>query len=103
MIYITSDDEIAARKALQWIKNITREIKAGEVFQGKVKRIVDFGAFVEILPGHEGLIHISELAPYKVRRVEDVVRVGDIIPVMVKNIDEHGRIQLTLKGLDRRK
>jgi len=103
LIYITSDDEIAARKALQWIKNITREIKAGEVFQGKVKRIVDFGAFVEILPGHEGLIHISELAPYKVRRVEDVVRVGDIIPVMVKNIDEHGRIQLTLKGLDRRK
>ena len=103
LIYITSDNEIAARKALQWIKNITREIKVGEVFQGKVKRIVDFGAFVEILPGHEGLIHISELSPYRVRRVEDVIKVGDIVPVMVKNIDDQGRIQLTLKGHQRKR
>ncbi len=69
----------------------------GEVFQGKVKRIMDFGAFVEILPKQEGMIHISQLAPYHVRRVEDVVKIGDIVPVKVIGIDEQGRINLSLK------
>jgi len=96
LINITSVDEEAAQKALAWIKNLTREVKSGEVFQGRVTKITDFGAFVEILPGQEGLLHISELAPYRVKRVEDVVKTGQLIPVKVKNIDQQGRINLSL-------
>ena len=97
MIFITSENQESAQKALEWIKNITHEVKIGEVFQGRVTRIINFGAFVEILPGQEGLVHISELAPYRVRKVDDIVKVGDIIPVKVKNIDDQGRINLSLK------
>ena len=96
MVFITAEKEEAGKKALSWIKNITREVKVGEVFQGKVKRILDFGAFVEIVPGQEGLLHISRLAPHRVRKVEDVVKIGDIIPVKVISIDEQGRINLSL-------
>jgi len=98
-IFVTAEKEEAAKKAIAWIKNITREIKVGEVFQGKVKKILDFGAFVEILPGQEGLIHISQLAPFRVRKVEDVVKVGEIVPVKVISIDEQGRINLSLKAV----
>lgn len=97
MVFITAEKEEAAKKAITWVKNLTREVKIGEVFQGKVKRILDFGAFVEILPGQEGMIHISKLSPQKrVRRVEDVVRLGDVVPVKVIGIDEQGRIDLSL-------
>ncbi len=96
-IFVTAEKEEAAKRAISWIKNITREIKVGEVFQGKVKRILDFGAFAEILPGQEGLIHISQLAPFRVKKVEDVVKIGDIVPVKVISVDEHGRINLSLK------
>ncbi len=98
MIFITSKSKEAAEKALSWIKNITHEVVPGEVFQGKVTRILNFGAFVEILPGQEGLVHISQLATYRVNRVEDIVKIGDIIPVKVLEIDQQGRINLTLKG-----
>ncbi|OGZ34332.1 MAG: polyribonucleotide nucleotidyltransferase [Candidatus Portnoybacteria bacterium RBG_19FT_COMBO_36_7] len=98
LIFITSKSSEAAQKALSWIENITHEVKPGEIFQGKVTRILNFGAFVEILPGQEGLVHISQLAPYRVNRVEDVVKIGDIIPVKVTEIDQQGRINLTLKG-----
>jgi len=97
LTYVISEKEEAVKKAIAWIKNITREVKVGEVFQGKVKRILDFGAFVEILPGQEGLVHISQLAPFRVRKVEDIVKVGDIVPVKVISIDEQGRINLSLK------
>lgn len=97
-IFVTAEKEEAAKKAVNWIKNITREVKVGETFQGKVKRILDFGAFVEILPGQEGLVHISQLAPYHVGKVEDIVKVSDIIPVKVISIDEQGRINLSLKA-----
>jgi len=96
-IFITAEKKEAAEKAVAWIKNITREVKIGEVFQGKVKRILDFGAFAEILPGQEGLIHISQLAPFRVNKVEDVVKIGDVVPVKVISIDEQGRINLSLK------
>jgi len=96
-IFVTAEKEEAAKKAVERIKNITREVKVDEVFQGKVKRILDFGAFVEILPGQEGLVHISQLAPYHVNKVEDIVKTGDIIPVKVISIDEQGRINLSLK------
>ena len=97
-IFVTAEKEEAAKKAVSWIKNITREVKVGEVFQGKVKRILDFGAFVEIFPGQEGLVHISQLAPYHVGKVEDIVKMGDIISVKVISIDEQGRINLSLKA-----
>jgi polyribonucleotide nucleotidyltransferase len=97
LIYITSESEEAANKAIAWIKNITREVKVGEIFQGKVKRILPIGAMVEILPKQEGLIHISKLAPYHVRKVEDVVNIGDVVEVQVISIDEQGRVNLALK------
>ena len=99
IVFITAEKEEAGLKALEWIKNITREVKVGEIFQGKVKRILNFGAFVEILPGQEGMVHISQLAPYRVGKVEDVVKVGDIVPVKVIEIDEQGRINLSIKEL----
>ena len=96
LIYVTSEKEEAAKKAIAWIKNITREIKVGEVFQGKVKKILNFGAFIEILPGQEGLLHISRLGR-RVKRIEDVLKIGDVVPVEVISIDEQGRINLSLK------
>ena len=96
-VFIMGEKEEAAKKALEWIQNITREVKVGEIFQGKIKRIMAFGAFAEILPGQEGLIHISQLAPYRVEKVEDIVKIGDIVPVKVIEIDEQGRINLSLK------
>jgi len=94
-----------AKKATEWIQNLTREVKIGEIFQGRVTRIMDFGAFVEILPNQEGLVHISQLDDRHVKKVTDVVKVGDIIPVMVIEIDPQGRINLSYKaakGKDRK-
>ena len=99
LVMITSKDSEAAKKAEEWIKNLTREVVAGETFQGKVVKIMDFGAFVEILPGQDGLVHISELAPTRVEKVEDIVKIGDVITVKVKEIDSQGRINLTHKGV----
>ncbi len=96
-VFITSTDETSAKEAVEWINNITREVKPGELFQGRVTRIMNFGAFAEVLPNQEGLIHISELADYRVEKVEDIVRVGDIVPVIVKEIDAQGRINLSRK------
>lgn len=96
-VFVIAEKEEAAKKAIAWIKNITREVKVGEIFQGKVKRILNFGAFVEILPGQEGLVHISQLAPRRVEKVEDVVKIGDVIPVKVIGIDKQGRIDLSIK------
>ncbi|XOB40213.1 MAG: polyribonucleotide nucleotidyltransferase [Candidatus Nealsonbacteria bacterium] len=103
-VFITAEKEDAAKKAVAWIKNITREIRIGEVFQGKVKRILNFGAFVEILPGQEGMVRISKFPPYKVKKA---LKMGDIISVKVISIDEQGRINLSInqykKPYDRRK
>jgi len=96
-VFITSTDETSANKAKEWVESLTHEVKAGETFNGKVTRIMDFGAFAEVLPGQEGLIHISELADHRVEKVTDVVQLGDVIPVKVKEIDSQGRINLSLK------
>jgi polyribonucleotide nucleotidyltransferase len=96
-VFITSPDEISAQKAQKWIDNLTHEVKAGELFTARVTRIMTFGAFAEILPGQEGLIHVSELADHRVEKVEDVVKVGDMVPVKVKEIDQQGRINLTAR------
>lgn len=96
-IFITAEKEESGKKAVEWIESITREVKVGEVFQGKVKRILNFGAFVEILPNQEGMIHISKLSDHRVNKVEDVVKIGDMVQVKVIGIDELGRIDLSLK------
>lgn len=99
LVMITSTSPEASEKAVAWIKNLTREVKAGEIFDGKVTRLMDFGAFVEVLPKQEGLVHISELAHYRVNRVTDIVNVGDAVKVKVIEIDEMGRINLSRKAL----
>ena len=99
LVMITSKDAGEAKRAEDWIKDLTREIVVGEIFQGKVVRIMNFGAFVELLPGQDGLVHISELAPNRVEKVEDVVNLGDVIAVKVKEVDDQGRISLTHKGV----
>lgn len=101
-VFITSSDETSAKEAVEWVRNITREVKPGELFQGRITRLMNFGAFAEVLPNQEGLIHISELADYRVEKVEDIVKVGDIVPVIVKEIDDQGRINLSHKAAKRR-
>lgn len=96
LVFITSEKGESAEKAVALVKSITREVKVGEVFQGEVKRILDFGAFVEILPGQDGLIHISKLSDKRVEKVEDVVKVGDAVSVKVISVDDQGRINLLL-------
>lgn len=98
-VFITSDTADGMTKALALIKQVTKEIKPGELLEGKVTRLLDFGAMVEIGPRQEGLIHISELAPWRVERVTDILKVGEIVPVKVKNIDEQGRVNLSLKDV----
>ncbi len=94
-VFISSQDEKQVEKAKKWIQDLTREVKPGEIFQGKVTRITNFGAFVEVLPGKEGLVHISQLSDRRIERVEDVVKIGDVIPVVVADIDQYGRINLS--------
>ena len=98
-VIIGSPNEEAARKAIDIIESLTKEAEVGSTYTGKVTRLMDFGAFVEILPGKEGLVHISELADYRVSKVEDIVKVGDEITVKVINIDELGRINLSRKAV----
>lgn len=98
-VFVTSEKEEGMARALSLIKQVTKEIKPGELLEGKVTRVLDFGAFVEVGPRQEGLVHISELAPWRVERVTDIVKVGDIVPVKVRNIDDQGRINLSLKDV----
>ncbi len=98
-VFITSESEKGMDEALIMIKQVTREYKPGEMLEGTVSRIFDFGAMVEVGPKQDGLVHISELAPWRVNRVEDIVNVGDKIKVMVRNIDEQGRLNLSLKSV----
>ncbi len=99
LVMVTATEEEGAQKAVEWIKNIVREVEIGEVFEGKVTRLFDFGAMVEILPGQEGMIHISELANYRVNQVSDIVKIGDVVKVKVIKIDEKGRVNLSMKAL----
>ena len=95
LVSITSTDPAAMEKAKEWVRNMTREIKPGERFEGKVTRLMDFGAFVELVPGVEGLVHISQFRTERVEKIHDVTKIGDIIPVVVVEIDHMGRINLS--------
>ncbi|MBI2843830.1 MAG: polyribonucleotide nucleotidyltransferase [Armatimonadetes bacterium] len=97
-IYITSVDADGGERALKIVEDLTRDVKLGETYLGRVTRVENYGAFVEILPGREGMVHISEMAVGRVARVEDVVRIGD--EVLVKVVPgEEGKIRLSMKGL----
>ena len=98
-VYITGKNG-SADAARELIYNLTREYKAGEVFSGTVTRLMDFGAFVQFAPNMEGLVHVSEIAPFRVQRVSDVLREGMQVPVIIKEIDEKKRINLSIKGVD---
>ncbi len=98
-ILIGSPSDEATQKAIKIIRDLTRDVEVNEIYSGKVTRTMNFGAFVEILPGKEGLVHISELADYRTPSVEDVVKVGDEITVMVTEIDRMGRINLSRRAV----
>ena len=97
-VLIGSLDEEATRKAIEIIENLTKELEVGAIYTGKVTRLMNFGAFVELLPGKEGLVHISELADHRVDKVEDIVKAGDEITVKLVDIDNMGRINLSRRA-----
>jgi polyribonucleotide nucleotidyltransferase len=94
---IAATEAEGSREAEQAIKELTKEVEVGGIYQGTVVKVTDFGAFVEIFPGAEGLVHISQLEPSRVRKVTDVCREGDSFPVKVIGIDSQGRIKLSRK------
>jgi polyribonucleotide nucleotidyltransferase len=98
-VFISSVDQEGAQRAREAIERMTAEAKIGEIYLGKVVRIMPFGAFVELFPGRDGLVHISELETHRVERVEDIVNLGDEINVMVTDIDPQGKISLSRKAV----
>ena len=98
-VMITSNDAEAMAKAKKIILELTREIEAGEIFEGKVVRLEDFGAFVNLIPGKDGLVHVSEISFERVNKPGDVLKLGDVVKVLVKEIDNLGRVNLSIKAL----
>jgi polyribonucleotide nucleotidyltransferase len=98
-VFISAPDGVSAEKAKGMVEALTKSVQVGETYLGTVTRLMNFGAFVAILPGKEGLVHISQLAPQRVERVEDVVKIGDQIMVKVVEIDSQGRINLSRKAI----
>ncbi|MBU1992589.1 MAG: polyribonucleotide nucleotidyltransferase [Patescibacteria group bacterium] len=98
IVTITAPDQEKGDKAIAWIEKLTYVPKVGDVFDGKVVRLMDFGAFVEITPGKDGLVHISQLAQERVNKVEDVVKLGDTLKVKLMEIDDQGRLNLSHKA-----
>lgn len=98
-VYITGKVE-GANKAKEIIEAMCHEYKAGERFEGEVVRLMDFGAFVQIAKDTDGLVHVSEIAPFRIDKISDAVKIGDIVPVVIKEIDEKNRINLSIKQAD---
>ena len=97
LITVASSDAASIEKALNWIRGLTEEPEVGRIYEGKVVSIKDFGAFVNILPGTDGMVHISQLANERVERVEDILTEGQMVKVKLTGIDERGRLSLSLK------
>ena len=98
-VFITATDGPGGEKAVAWVESLTREVKVGEQFEARITRLMTFGAFAEVLPNQEGLIHVSEIDHKRIEKVEDVLKVGDMVNVLVKEIDAQGRINLSMKAL----
>jgi len=99
VVRISAVDKQATDTAVARIQALTREVEAGDIYEGKVARIMDFGAFVTILPGKDGLVHISQIAEERVENVTDVLKEGDVVRVKVLEVDKQGRIRLSMKAL----
>lgn len=99
-VYITGKKLENVKKAKSIIESLVKEYKVGEKFEGKVTRLMDFGAFVEIGPGIEGMVHISEIAPFRINKISDVISIGEKVNVVIKEVDEKGRINLSIKNID---
>ena len=97
MVSIASSDEIAAESAIGYIESLIQEVEVGKIYLGKVKKIVDFGAFVEILPGTDGLVHISQVCDRRIKSVSDEIQEGDEIKVKVIDVDSKGKVKLSRK------
>ena len=100
-VFITSDSPDAMVNAIAMIEDITYEVKAGDEFEGRVSRMLDFGAMVEYKQGKEGLVHVSEIGEGFIKKPSDVLKLGQTVKVKVKNIDDMGRINLTMKGVSK--
>ena len=98
-VFIASENGEKMKEAIEWIERLTKKIEAGEEYEGKVVRIMDFGAFVELTPGTDGLVHVSELAWTRTENVSDVVKLGDMVKVKVKEVGDDGKIKLSMKDL----
>ncbi len=98
-VFVTSDNAEGMEKAVNWIRELTHEVTAGEVYDGTVARLEDFGAFVNILPGQDGLVHVSEIAWERTNKPSDALKLGDKVKVLVKEIDNLGRINLSMKAM----
>src|SRR5690242_1813722 len=96
-VYVASADGESMQKAIDRIRGLTAEAEVGKIYRGTVRKVVDFGAFVEIFPGTDGLVHISQLANERVRKVSDVLKEGDVISVKVLEVDRSGKIRLSRK------
>ena len=94
-VFIAAVDQEGGKRAIDWIKGLTDEVEVGKIYKGKVVRIMPFGAFVEVLPNQDGLVHISKLSDHRVERVEEVVNVGDEIVVKATEVDSQGRLNLS--------
>jgi len=96
-VFVAAVDQESGEKAVTLIRDITRELTVGEVYQGKVVRVVPFGAFIELMPGRDGLLHISQMADHRVEKVEDVMNLGDTVEVKIIEIDPQGKVRLGRK------
>ena len=101
-VKVAAVDASAAQAAIDWIRNIVAEPEVGEIYSGKVVKVVDFGAFVNFLGSRDGLVHISELASQRVKQVADVVQVGDQVKVKVLGVDDRGKVKLSMKAVDQK-
>ena len=99
-VKIAAVDGAAGREAERRIKMITSDVEVGAVYEGRVARLMDFGAFVTILPGRDGLVHISQISDERVERVSDKLKEGDVIKVKVLEVDRQGRIRLSMRGVE---
>jgi polyribonucleotide nucleotidyltransferase len=99
-IKVASPDGESIRAALKWIKSIVAEPEVGEIYEGKVVKVMDFGAFVNFFGPRDGLVHISELAPKRVAKVTDVVKEGDTVKVKLVGFDDRGKVRLSMKVVD---
>jgi polyribonucleotide nucleotidyltransferase len=99
LVTVASSDTASIEKAMDWIRSLVEEPEVGKIYTGQVVSIKEFGAFVNIMPGIDGMLHISRIADKRIERVEDVLKMGQTVKVLLESIDDRGRLSLTMKGV----